>query len=57
MMPHPERCFLTWQLPWYPKGEVPLRDDGPGPWLKMFQNAREFLDSVDAKKHSHGGKH
>jgi len=41
MMPHPERCFTSWQWPWMPdewkKYEV-------GPWLKMFQNAREFCD-------------
>lgn len=31
MMPHPERCWLTWQLPWY-ADSVGLRADGPGPW-------------------------
>lgn len=44
MMPHPERCFTTWQWPWMPsewsdKYEV-------GPWLKMFQNAREFCEKT-----------
>lgn len=43
MMPHPERCFLTWQHPWYPK-DVGLKADGPGPWLKLFQNAREWCE-------------
>jgi phosphoribosylformylglycinamidine synthase len=42
MMPHPERVFTTWQWPWMPEEwsgyEV-------GPWLKMFQNAREFCDN------------
>ena len=42
MMPHPERSFLKWQWPWMPdelnqKWEV-------SPWLKMFQNAREWCD-------------
>jgi phosphoribosylformylglycinamidine synthase len=40
IMPHPERTFLTWQWPWLP-------DDWRGklktsPWLKMFQNARQW---------------
>ncbi|KAL4565824.1 hypothetical protein LXL04_029930 [Taraxacum kok-saghyz] len=41
MMPHPERCFLMWQFPWYPK-EWDVDKKGPSPWLKMFQNAREW---------------
>ena len=41
MMPHPERCFMMWQFPWYPRTwEVDAK--GPSPWLKMFQNAREW---------------
>ncbi|GLT43829.1 hypothetical protein SLA2020_177590 [Shorea laevis] len=41
MMPHPERCFLMWQFPWYPKlWDVDKK--GPSPWLRMFQNAREW---------------
>mmetsp|Transcript_28549 Transcript_28549/g.60527 ORF Transcript_28549/g.60527 Transcript_28549/m.60527 type:complete len:1339 (+) Transcript_28549:125-4141(+) len=43
MMPHPERVFMTWQWPWMPeqwRGRYEV-----GPWLKMFQNAREFCDS------------
>ncbi|CAG9463945.1 unnamed protein product [Pedinophyceae sp. YPF-701] len=44
MMPHPERCFQGWQLPWAPEG---YDKDGPGPWLKLFQNARAFLESTD----------
>ena len=42
MMPHPERCFLSWQWPHLPKGWEKEGDDVSGPWLKMFQNAREF---------------
>ncbi|KAL9365321.1 hypothetical protein Peur_043194 [Populus x canadensis] len=41
MMPHPERCFLMWQFPWYPT-HWSLDKKGPSPWLKMFQNAREW---------------
>ncbi|TYH11748.1 hypothetical protein ES288_A06G010600v1 [Gossypium darwinii] len=41
MMPHPERCFLMWQFPWYPK-DWKVDKKGPSPWLKMFQNAREW---------------
>jgi len=40
MMPHPERAFRSIQLSWKPqelfKGEE-------GPWLRLFQNARDFL--------------
>lgn len=49
MMPHPERCFLTWQLPYYPK-ELGLDPKGPAPWLKLFQNAREWCEGYDAKQ-------
>ena len=41
MMPHPERCFLAWQQPWVPPS-LGLPADGPGPWLRLFQNAREW---------------
>ncbi|GMY08461.1 probable phosphoribosylformylglycinamidine synthase, chloroplastic/mitochondrial [Fagus crenata] len=41
MMPHPERCFLMWQFPWYPK-RWNVDKKGPSPWLRMFQNAREW---------------
>lgn len=47
MMPHPERCFLAWQLPWAPKS-LGLDPKGAGPWLKLFQNAREWAESVNA---------
>jgi len=40
MMPHPERTFLQWQWGWMP----PLwrRDLQASPWLRLFQNAREW---------------
>eukprot|EP00899_Mesostigma_viride_P024447 jgi/Mesvir1/5187/Mv15320-RA.1 len=44
MMPHPERCFMMWQLPYVPP-EWNYDLKGPGPWLKMFQNARIWCDS------------
>lgn len=40
MMPHPERCVMTWQWPWMPeewKTEVKT-----SPWLKMFRNAYDW---------------
>lgn len=39
MMPHPERAFLTYQNSWHPP-------DWPkeGPWLRMFQNARAWVE-------------
>jgi phosphoribosylformylglycinamidine synthase len=42
MMPHPERSFLLWQWPWVPEK---LRSElNASPWLKMFQNAREWCE-------------
>jgi len=41
MMPHPERVFTTWQWPWTPDD---WKNYTAGPWLKMFQNAREFCE-------------
>jgi phosphoribosylformylglycinamidine synthase len=45
MMPHPERSFLKWQWPWLP-GDL---KDGvrESPWIRMFQNAREWCDEVE----------
>jgi len=45
MMPHPERVFTTWQWPWMP---AEWSDYKVGPWLKMFQNAREFCDGTQS---------
>ncbi|KAL4423911.1 hypothetical protein ABPG75_001212 [Micractinium tetrahymenae] len=45
MMPHPERCFMMWQNPWYPS-DLGLDAKGPGPWLRLFQNAREWCESL-----------
>ncbi len=43
MMPHPERTFLKWQWAWMPEGWK--RDLEASPWLKMFQNAREWCSA------------
>jgi len=42
MMPHPERTFLKWQWPWMPPDW--RRDLAASPWLRMFQNAREWCE-------------
>jgi phosphoribosylformylglycinamidine synthase len=42
MMPHPERAFLKWQWAWMPESldQALLAS----PWIKMFQNAREWCE-------------
>jgi phosphoribosylformylglycinamidine synthase len=43
IMPHPERAFLKWQWAWMPKN---LNDRlKASPWIRMFQNVREWCDS------------
>lgn len=42
MMPHPERAFLLWQWAWLP--EEWKHDLKASPWLRMFQNAREWCE-------------
>ena len=49
MMPHPERAFMMWQNPWYPS-DLGLTAKGPGPWLKMFQNARIWSESQSSAR-------
>lgn len=42
MMPHPERTFLKWQWAWMPSEmEKNLK---ASPWLRIFQNARQWCD-------------
>ena len=41
VMPHPERTFLPWQWAWKPRS---WRDLEASPWLRMFQNAREWCE-------------
>ncbi len=42
IMPHPERTFLKWQWPWMP--EDWRQNLKVSPWLRIFQNAREWCD-------------
>ena len=42
LMPHPERVFLSWQWPYWPKEWSKLK---VSPWLRLFQNAREWSES------------
>jgi phosphoribosylformylglycinamidine synthase len=44
LMPHPERTFLTWQWGWMP--EDMKRSLNASPWLRMFQNARQWCDTT-----------
>jgi phosphoribosylformylglycinamidine synthase len=44
LMPHPERCFMSWQLPYRPAS---MQDLQAAPWLKLFQNAQIFCESQD----------
>jgi phosphoribosylformylglycinamidine synthase len=51
LMPHPERAFLKWQWAWMPEewrsGSSAL---SASPWLKMFQNAREWCEGKRINK-------
>ncbi|HDK82554.1 MAG TPA: phosphoribosylformylglycinamidine synthase, partial [Nitrospirae bacterium] len=40
IMPHPERTFLKWQWPWMPDNW--RKHLTASPWLRMFQNARQW---------------
>ncbi len=42
VMPHPERAVLPWQWGWMP--EELKRTLTASPWLRMFQNAREWCE-------------
>jgi phosphoribosylformylglycinamidine synthase len=44
MMPHPERSVLTWQWGWMPEELKQSLDASP--WLRMFQNAREWCEKT-----------
>lgn len=46
IMPHPERCFLKWQLPWDGKNGSTKYSQSPDytPWFLMFENARVWLE-------------
>jgi phosphoribosylformylglycinamidine synthase len=49
MMPHPERTFLKWQWGWMPRE---MRNSlAASPWLRLFQNAREWCVAVPPANH------
>jgi phosphoribosylformylglycinamidine synthase len=48
LMPHPERTFLKWQWPYIPKEWE--KDLEASPWLRMFQNAREWCTKIPASR-------
>ena len=41
MMPHPERCFKKWQLPYLDN----YQDIITSPWVKMFDNIYRWCDN------------
>jgi phosphoribosylformylglycinamidine synthase len=41
LMPHPERLFQVWQWPFWPTHWSGLE---ASPWLKLFQNARQWCE-------------
>ncbi len=44
VMPHPERTFVTWEWPWMPEEWKETLEASP--WLRMFQNAREWCEGT-----------
>jgi phosphoribosylformylglycinamidine synthase len=45
IMPHPERSAnALWQWPWLPEEWQKLE---ASPWLRMFQNAKDWCDTVE----------
>ena len=45
MMPHPERCFLSWQCPYMPlEFKQKIGYSGASPWMKLFHNAKRFCE-------------
>jgi phosphoribosylformylglycinamidine synthase len=48
IMPHPERAFLKWQWAWMPNS---LNDKlKASPWIRMFQNAREWCETIEGSR-------
>jgi phosphoribosylformylglycinamidine synthase len=53
IMPHPERGFLSWQCGWNPpewrdaiRAAAEKGQPFPSPWMRMFQNAREWCEGA-----------
>eukprot|EP01041_Mallomonas_annulata_P005255 gene5255-10511_t len=42
LMPHPERCFQSWQ--WPHMSQSWRKELSAGPWIRLFQNAKTFCD-------------
>lgn len=47
MMPHPERCFKSWQLPWSPPEIDWATTNYNTGWLAMFRNAYDWCVQRD----------
>ncbi len=47
IMPHPERTFLKWHWAWMP--EDWRQNLKVSPWLKMFQNARQWCEKTGVR--------
>lgn len=45
MMPHPERVFLRWQWPYWPREWDEMNTS---PWLRLFRNARRWCGAQEA---------
>jgi len=45
MMPHPERSFLNWQLPWIPEDLKTKFKNNYSPWYLMFKNAYNWCSN------------
>ena len=45
IMPHPERCFIKWQIPYIPD-EYNRKLNTYTPWIYLFRNAYHFCDKV-----------
>ena len=47
IMPHPERSFLKWQIPWISeKDKKTLLKTDYSPWFEMFVNCRKWMNSI-----------
>jgi phosphoribosylformylglycinamidine synthase len=46
IMPHPERCFLDWQLPYKGEYENYIKES---PWVYIFRNAYNFVKKQTKK--------
>ncbi|WP_133510869.1 phosphoribosylformylglycinamidine synthase [Candidatus Thiosymbion oneisti] len=44
MMPHPERLFRALQYSWRPDHWAPDHWEKDGPWMRLFRNARVWVD-------------